>query len=62
MMELLGIFPKKFSRRCSKFRKYFSSKGKLKRVPNLQQWSIKDFMIAKYSNINLGMAMLKTRH
>ena len=48
MMELLGIFPKSFSRRCSKFRKYFSINGKLKRVPNLQQWSIKDFMIAKY--------------
>lgn len=47
MMELLGIFPKKFSKRCSKFRKYFAPNCKLKRVPNLQQWSIKDFMIAK---------------
>lgn len=48
MMELLGIFPKTFSRRCSKFRKYFSLNGKLKRVPTLQQWSVRDFMIAKY--------------
>jgi hypothetical protein len=46
-MELLGIFPKKFSKRCSKYKKYFGPNSKLKRVPSLQQWSIKDFMIAK---------------
>ena len=48
MMEYLGIFPTTFSRRCSKYSKYFSPNGKLKRMPALQQWSIKDFMIARY--------------
>lgn len=56
MMELLGIFPKKFSRRCSKNKKYFALNGKLKRVQSLQQWSIKDFMIAKYYQCYLDMA------
>jgi serine/threonine-protein kinase SRPK3 len=47
----LGIFPKSFSRRCSKYSKYFSTNGKLKRVPNLQQWQIRDFLIAKYGYV-----------
>jgi len=51
MMELLGYFHKKFSKRCSKFKKYFANNSKLKRVPSLQQWSIKDFMIAKYGYV-----------
>jgi serine/threonine-protein kinase SRPK3 len=48
MMELLGRFPKKFSLRGVKSRKYFGKNGSLKRIPRLQNWSLKDVMIAKY--------------
>ena len=48
MMELLGRFPKKFSLRGAKSRKYFSKDGALQRIPKLQNWSLKDVMIAKY--------------
>ena len=48
MMELLGRFPKKFSLRGVKARKYFGKSGSLKRIPRLQNWSLKDVMIAKY--------------
>jgi serine/threonine protein kinase len=48
MMELLGRFPKKFSLRGVKSRKYFSKDGALQRIPKLQNWSLKDVMIAKY--------------
>lgn len=48
MMELLGRFPKTFSLRGAKSRKYFSKEGALQRIPKLQNWSLKDVMIAKY--------------
>ena len=48
MMELLGRFPKKFALRGAKSRKYFSKEGTLQRIPKLQNWSLKDVMIAKY--------------
>lgn len=48
MMELLGRFPKKFSLRGAKSRKYYSKDGALQRIPKLQNWSLKDVMIAKY--------------
>jgi len=48
MMELLGRFPKKMSMRGEKAKKYISSKGNLNRIPRLQNWSLKDVMIAKY--------------
>lgn len=51
MMDLLGIFPKKFVKRCSKFHKYFNSNCKLKRVISLKQLTIKDLMISKYIKI-----------
>lgn len=47
MMELLGRFPKKFSHRGSKSRKYFTANGSLCRIPKLQNYSVKDVMIAK---------------
>jgi serine/threonine-protein kinase SRPK3 len=48
MMELLGRFPKKFALRGAKSRKYYSKDGALQRIPKLQNWSLKDVMIAKY--------------
>jgi len=48
MMELLGRFPRKFTVRGAKSRKYFSKEGNLARIPKLQNWSLKDVMIAKY--------------
>jgi len=48
MMELLGRFPKKFALRGVKSRKYFGKEGSLQRIPKLQNWSLKDVMIAKY--------------
>ena len=48
MMELLGRFPKKFSHRSIKSCRYFSKEGNLIRIPKLQNWSLKDVMIAKY--------------
>ena len=48
MIELLGYFPKNFSRRCSKFQKYFMNNGKLKRIPAVQQKPMKDFIMAEY--------------
>lgn len=47
MMELLGRFPKKFSVRGVKSKKYFGKEGNLARIPKLQNWSLKDVMIAK---------------
>ena len=48
MMELLGRFPRKFTCRGLKSKKYFSKDGNLNRIPKLQNWSLKDVMIAKY--------------
>ena len=48
MMELLGRFPKNFTNRGLKSKKYFSKEGNLSRIPKLQNWSLKDVMIAKY--------------
>jgi len=45
---LLGRFPKKFTCRGLKNKKYFSKDGNLVRIPKLQNWSLKDVMIAKY--------------
>lgn len=47
-MELLGKFPRKFSLRGRKSKKYFDKKGNLRRIQKLQQWPIKDVMMAKY--------------
>lgn len=47
-MELMGRFPKKMSQRGAKGRKYVSKEGALNRIPKLQNWSLKDVMIAKY--------------
>ncbi len=48
IMELLGRFPKKMSMRGAKGKKYISNNGSLNRIPKLQNWSLKDVMIAKY--------------
>ena len=48
MMQLLGRFPRKFTVRGAKSRKYFSKSGALCRIPKLQNWTLKDVMIAKY--------------
>ena len=47
-MELMGRFPKKMSQRGAKARKYVNKEGSLNRIPKLQNWSLKDVMIAKY--------------
>lgn len=47
MMELLGKFPRKFSLRGKKSKKYFNELGNLRRIQKLQQWPIKDVMMAK---------------
>lgn len=46
-MELLGRFPKKMSMRGVKAKKYINKLGCLNRIPRLQNWSLKDVMIAK---------------
>ena len=46
-MELLGRFPKKMSMRGTKAKKYINKLGSLNRIPRLQNWSLKDVMIAK---------------
>lgn len=61
MMELLGRFPKKFTCRGLKNKKYFSKDGNLVRIPKLQNWSLKDVMIAKYSLFDSGIASRKNR-
>jgi serine/threonine protein kinase len=48
IMELMGRFPKKMSLRGIKARKYLAKEGSLNRIPKLQNWSLKDVMIAKY--------------
>lgn len=47
MMELLGKFPRKLSLRGRKSKKYFDKRGNLRRIQKLQQWPIKDVMMAK---------------
>ena len=48
VMELMGRFPKKLSKRGVKGKKYVGKEGNLNRIPKLQNWSLKDVMIAKY--------------
>jgi serine/threonine-protein kinase SRPK3 len=48
IMDMLGRFPKKMSLRGEKAKRYLNSDGLLKRIPKLQNWSLKDIMIAKY--------------
>lgn len=48
IMELMGRFPRKMSLRGSKARKYIAREGSLARIPKLQNWALKDVMIAKY--------------
>jgi hypothetical protein len=43
----MGRFPKKMSLRGEKANKYISKDGCLNRIPKLQNWSMKDVMIAK---------------
>ena len=61
MMELLGRFPRKFTVRGAKARKYFSKEGNLARIPKLQNWSLKDVMIAKYNTFDVGIASTKKK-
>jgi hypothetical protein len=44
----MGRFPKKMSLRGVKAHKYMSREGSLRRIPKLQNWALKDVMIAKY--------------
>ena len=44
----MGRFPKKMSMRGKKAKKYISKEGSLARIPRLQNWSLKDVMVAKY--------------
>lgn len=48
IMELMGRFPKKMSTRGLKAKKYVTKEGALNRIPKLQNWTLKDVMIAKY--------------
>lgn len=61
MMELLGRFPRKFTSRGVKSRKYFSKDGNLVRIPKLQNWSLKDVMIAKYIEVDSGIVSVKSK-
>lgn len=61
MMELLGRFPKKMSSRGVKSKKYFSKEGNLIRIPKLQNWSLKDVMIAKYVCTYEGIVLLRSK-
>lgn len=61
IMELMGRFPKKMSMRGEKARKYISKEGCLNRIPKLQNWSLKDVMIAKYSLPYAGTASRRSR-
>ena len=45
---MLGRFPIKMSMRGGYAKKYINPKGGLIRIPKLQNWSLKDIMIAKY--------------
>jgi hypothetical protein len=58
-MELMGRFPKKMSLRGVKANKYMSKEGSLRRIPKLQNWALKDVMIAKYSPPHTGTASRK---
>ena len=44
----MGRFPKKMSKRGIKGKRYIAKEGSLARIPKLQNWSLKDVMIAKY--------------
>jgi serine/threonine-protein kinase SRPK3 len=44
----MGRFPKKMSKRGLKGKRYVSKSGALNKIPKLQNWSLKDVMIAKY--------------
>ena len=48
IMEMLGRFPIKMSMRGGYAKKYINPKGGLNRIPKLQNWSLKDIMIANY--------------
>jgi len=61
MMELLGRFPRKFTCRGAKSRKYYSKEGNLVRIPKLQNWSLKDVMIAKYLLLYKDIALLRKK-
>lgn len=61
IMELLGRFPKNMSIRGEKGRKYVNKEGCLNRIPRLQNWSMKDVMIAKYIDEYLDIASSKSR-
>ena len=47
MMELLGRFPKKMSTRGARAKRFMNKDGCLAKIPRLQNWSLKDVMIAK---------------
>lgn len=57
----MGRFPKKMSMRGEKARKYISKEGCLNRIPKLQNWSLKDVMIAKYFLTHTDIASRKSR-
>lgn len=48
MMELLGRFPKKFSLRGVKAKKYMNKNGSLRRINRFTHWSLKDVIVGKF--------------
>jgi hypothetical protein len=50
-MELMGRFPKKMSMRGEKAKRYIDKAGSLARIPKLQNWTLKDVMVAKYYSV-----------
>jgi serine/threonine-protein kinase SRPK3 len=48
MMELLGKFPKKFSLRGVKSRKYMNQDGTLRRISRFTHWALKDVIVGKF--------------
>lgn len=62
IMELMGRFPKKMSMRGQKAKKYMNKVGSLARIPKLQNWTLKDVMIAKYCLDYLDIASKMNRH
>ena len=48
MWEILGHFPLKWAKTGKKYKKYFNSNGKLREIPTIRVWRLKDILIQKY--------------
>jgi serine/threonine-protein kinase SRPK3 len=48
MWEVLGNFPIEWARTGKKFNKYFTRRNRLRNIPELRIWSLRDILIQKY--------------